>query len=257
MGEEHNESDTPKTTPARASDDVAELLSTFSHDLSTPLANIKLAADVLNISNGRLSDEKVVGLSQNISTEADRLRRMIDTLVEWNRLEWVDRKMNLEWHLVEDLVGSAIRRLGLLLDRDTVVVTIEPELAFIRGDETLLETVLMTLLDNAAYFAPDDAAIEVRVSVEEDACRVEVIDGGPALLPQEDGTVDARFSTRKGRTSPPGGALGLVVSRKIIDAHGGRMSAHNRQDQSGAVFAFVLGYGGHAPPHDFVDPDMG
>lgn len=257
MRDGQNRLDMPNAISACDSESAAELLSEFSHDLSTPLASIKLAADVLTISEGRMPAEKIVDLSQNISTETDRLRHMIDTLIEWNRLEHIERDLRCEWHLVEDLVGSAIRRLGLLLDDDTVVVTIEPELAFIRGDRVLLETVLMNMLDNAAYFRPPGSSIEVRVRIEEDACRLEVLDSGPALTQEEDGAVTARSSIRQRRTCSPGGALGMIVSRKIIDVHGGKMWARNRHDQSGAVFAFVIGYGGHSPPGDFDDPEVG
>jgi two-component system sensor histidine kinase KdpD len=196
-------------------------------------------------------------LGENISTEADRIRRMIDTLIEWSRFETGKRELRWEWHLVEDLVGSAIRRLGSLLDDHQVVVTIEPDLAFVRGDEVLIETVLINLLDNAAHCTPAGGPVEVRVCADDQQCRVEVLDGGPRFDNEEDVLVDARSSARSGQTSTPGGALGLVVSRRIVDAHDGEIWARNRQDQTGAVFAFVLGYGGRTPPHDLVDPETG
>lgn len=253
MGENSESSRDEANKLDERADDVASLLSAFSHDFATPLANIKLAAEVLVSAEGRIAQDKLVQLGQNISTEADRLRRMIDTLLEWNRLETGKRQLRLEWHLVEDLVGSALRRLGPLLDDQQVVVTIEPDLAFIRGDEVLVEAVLVNLLDNAAHCTPKTSPVEVRVEADDTQCRVEILDAGPSFEDEEEVFVDARCSARTGQTSAPGGGLGLVVSRRIIEAHGGQIWARNRNDQPGAAFAFVLGYGGEAPPHYPVD----
>ncbi len=257
MHEQQQENGGGQGSSSAAPEDAAALLSAFSHDFSSPLANIKLAAEVLVSAQGRIESDKLANLGQTISTEADRLRRMIDTLLEWNRLETGKRQLRHQWHLVEDLVGSALRRLGPLLDEQKVVVTIEPDLAFIRGDEVLVETVLTNLLDNAAHCTPKDETVEVRVRADDEQCRVEVLDGGPQFDNEEDVFVDARSSTRTGHTSTPGGGLGLVVSRMIIEAHGGKIWARNRHDESGAVFAFVLGYGGEAPPYELAEPDVG
>jgi two-component system, OmpR family, sensor histidine kinase KdpD len=238
----------PRQTGQR-SEDASDLLKAMSHDFATPLANIKLAAEVLMSGAGRISEEKLVGLGRNMSAEADRLRRMIDTLIEWNRLQISQRPLSLKWHLAEDLIGSALRGLQSLLDDQKVVVTIEPDLAFVLGDELLLERVLINLIDNAAYCTPRGDKIEINAHADETSCTVEVIDTGPPLERDEDVAVDAHASARTGQSGPPGGGLGLVVSRMIIEAHGGKIWARNRTDESGAVFGFVLGYGGESPPH--------
>jgi two-component system sensor histidine kinase KdpD len=232
-------------TPA----DAAALLRTLSHDFATPLANVKLAAEVLISAKGRVSEEKLVDLGRNLSGEADRLRRMIDTLMEWNRLELGHRQLRQEWHLVEDLIGAALRSLDALLDDKKVVVTIEPDLAFVRGDELLLERVLTNLLDNAAHHTLRGDSIEIIAHADETSCSIEVIDAGARLeSEEEDVAVAAYLSARPGQTGVPGGGLGLVLSRIIIEAHDGEIWARSRRDKSGAVFAFVLGYGDKSPP---------
>ena len=231
-------------------DDAAGLLRGFAHDFSSPLSTIKLAAEVLIATGGEVPADKVVELGHTVSSEADRVRHMIDTLVEFSRLATGQRELVHQWHLAEDVVGSAIRRLGSLLDEHDVVVTIDRDLAFLRGDDVLIETVLAQMLDNAAHYTPANQSVAVRVSADDQGCTVEVIDEGPGLDDGSRRPADADSSKRAGHSSPPGGALGMAVSRQIIDAHDGEFWSRNRQDTTGAVFAVTLGYGGEAPPQD-------
>jgi two-component system sensor histidine kinase KdpD len=230
-------SSSPARSLTQASDDAAALLDAFSHDVSTPLANIKLGAEVLVSAGGRLSQEQLVDIGSNVSSEADRLRRMIDTLIEWSRIELAAHPMNQQWLLAEDLVGAALRGLKPFLDDQEVVVTIEPDMAFVRGDDVLIETVLENLIDSAARCTPSGEAIEVVVRADDSGCTFEVIDGDHAEAPE--------------------GGLGWTLSRKIVEAHGGEIWTRKPNDASGAVFAFVLGYGGESPPHAPIDAPEG
>ncbi len=235
--------DTSEISPA-AAEAASRLLSGFTHDLAAPLANIKLAAELVAAADGRLAPERMVALGENIGVEADRLRRMVDRLVMWYRLEASLRALRCEWHLVEEVVGSALNALGDLLDNREVVITIEPDLAMVRGDAVLLEVVLTSLLEQALHFGPPESPIEVHVRGEETRCCVEVRDRGPSL----DVDQPAGSNARQGRTGPPGGELSLAVSQKIVRAHGGELRAHDRAECPGVVFTFVVGFGQHAPP---------
>lgn len=228
-------------------DDVAELLRATAHDAASPLANILLIADIMQSTEAPMSAAELGELGANVGAEGERLRRMVDTLLMWYRLETQNHELRRRWQMVEELVDAAVRGLGEILDKRRVVTTIEPDMAQVYGDPVLLETVLMNLIANAASFSADDGVIEIRARTAEQRCEVRVLDDGEALGCSETCRVDARRHFRAGRPGVPGGGLGLVVTRRIIEEHDGEIWARDRHDGRGAVFGFTLQFDA-APP---------
>ncbi len=247
-----NQESTPPAGEQRRTDDAEAALRCFAHDVCTPLANIKLAADLLDNAAGRMSEEALVELGANISSETDRLRWMFETIVEFSRLKMQGRKLRRHWHLAEDLTAAACRRLQRVREGCAVDVHVEPDMALIQGDEGLLVLALATLLDNAAQCSTASQAIEVRVTADQQRCLVEVYDAGPRL--EDVGEVDeaVHCTGHASFTSPRNGGLGLLVSREIVEAHGGRLRVRNRPDAAGAVFSFTLDFGDEQPPQEVV-----
>jgi two-component system sensor histidine kinase KdpD len=119
----------------------------------TPLAAIAGASTGLLESPGQ--DEKTRNeLLQSIAEESHRLSRLVDNLLDMTRLESGAVKLNLQWHVLEELVGSALGRLRRELQRHTVRTEIAHDLPLIHVDGLLLEQVLVNLLDNAVRYTP-------------------------------------------------------------------------------------------------------
>jgi len=233
------------------------LLSAVSHDLRTPLAVISGAAStLLELPNGG-DDTTRCELSQTIVEQSRRLSRLVDNLLEMSRIESGSVEVRKQWNVVEEIVGSAIQSLQPLLGDRSVDVKIPADFPLVSMDGTLIESVLINLLENAVKYSPIGTPIEVTGRQGEQQVVIEVADHGPGLAPGEDRRVFEKFY----RGKPPvvdgqrGVGLGLAICRTIVEAHGGTIHVANRPE-GGARFWFVLPLGGTPPSIDLDEPEQ-
>ncbi|HEY2838754.1 MAG TPA: sensor histidine kinase KdpD [Pirellulales bacterium] len=232
------------------------LLSSVSHDLRTPLAVISGAADslleVLSKNEQPAAGEKEAlavrrELLETIVNEGTRLAWLVDNLLSATRLESGAAELHKEWHVLEDVVGSAIQHAGKRLAEHSLSVHLPADLPLIELDSALIEQVLTNLLDNAARYSPAGAPITITARAEADRTIVEVSDHGVGLAAGEAERVfDKFYRGAHSRASARGAGLGLFVCRAIIEAHGGHIWATNRAG-SGATFSFDLPRSGQPP----------
>ncbi len=214
------------------------LLSSVSHDLRTPLAAIIGSASSL-IELGTALDPSVSReLAQNIYSEAERLSRLVNNLLQATRLE-AGMDLRKEPRALEEVVGVALRRLAKALSDRSVVADLPPDLPMVPMDDILLEQVMVNLLDNAGRYTPAGSPIEIRSSVQDGSLLLEVADSGPGLAPEDIDKVFEKFYRGQSYGRRGGAGLGLAICRGIVEAHGGRIWAENRPG-GGAVFRFTL-----------------
>ncbi len=141
----------------------SSLLSAVSHDLRTPLAAIAGAASSLDANINKESIEPAShALLETIVDESQRLTRLVENLLHMTRLSSGKVQINRQWQPVEELIGSALHRLDHVLAGREVKVQIDGDLPLVHGDDILLETVLVNLIDNALKYSPTDSTIEVK-----------------------------------------------------------------------------------------------
>ncbi len=216
----------------------SSLLSTVSHDLRTPLASITGAASSL-LRQHRLLDEKTSGeLLESIVSEADRLSRLVTNLLEMTRIESGAVEVHRDWVPVEEIVGTALSRLDRTLAGRKVVPAIPPGLPWIEADEVLMEQVFVNLIENAVKHTLPGGPIEITARGESNRLVVEVSDRGPGLEPGSESRIFEKF-VRGSVNSSLGAGLGLAICRAIVTAHGGTISAANREG-GGATFRIEL-----------------
>lgn len=209
----------------------SSLLSAVSHDLRTPLAVITGAATSLRDDTDKLTPAARAELTRTIVDDARRLERVLANLLQLTRVEsgLVPAR---DWVPADELVGAALTRLEDALGDREVEVEVEPEL-LLCIDPVLFEQVLINLLENALKHAAPPFSISVRRK----GARVviEVGDRGPGL-PAEAPRLFEKFVRA---SAAPGVGLGLAVVRAIVAAHGGEVTARNR-DGGGASFVIEL-----------------
>lgn len=231
------------------------LLSAVSHDLRTPLATIQGAASSLLDEGASLGDDVRRELTQSIHDEAERLNRLVSDLLEMTRLQSGSARLNKEWLDIEELVGSALNRLSARLRGRPLNVQVPDDAPLVACDGVLVEQVLINLLDNASKYSPEGAPIDVDVAAEEGGVRVSVSDRGIGLAPGDETRVFERFF-RAAPTRAGGAGLGLAICKAVLDAHGGRIRAENREG-GGARFCFVLPNAGEPPSVRDLEPVPG
>jgi two-component system sensor histidine kinase KdpD len=231
------------------------LLSSVSHDLRTPLAAITGAASTLR-EQVSLGAEPRRELTQTIYEEALRLDRLVGNLLDMTRLEAATVALKREWHSLEEVIGAALDRVEDRLGSRRVDTRVPDDLPLVPMDAMLVEQLLVNLLENAAKYTPATATVLVAARALPGEVEVEVADDGPGLPRGQEQRVFEKFF-RQGGTHD-GFGLGLAIARAIVDAHGGRIRAENRQP-CGAAFLFTLPIAGSPPApralEDDVDPD--
>jgi two-component system, OmpR family, sensor histidine kinase KdpD len=215
------------------------LLSSISHDLRTPLASILGSITALRSMGG----EAPAGaeLMTTIQDEAERLNRFVGNLLDITRLESGTLEFRRELVDLAEIVETALRRAARLLAHHHVEASLAADLPMVTVDVVLFEQVLFNLLDNAAKYAPRGSAIALRARVAGEHVVVEVEDEGPGIPPDELERIFDKFHrARAGDSKAAGTGLGLAICRGFVQGMGGRISAANRADRSGARFTIEL-----------------
>jgi len=224
------------------------LLSSVSHDLRTPLAAIAgLSAGLLDDSQPVSAGERRASL-QSILDEASRLTRLVENLLDMTRLSAGRVRLDRQWHILEELIGSVRGRLAKELSQHAVRVDLPDDLPLVNLDGVLFEQVFYNLLENAARYTPPGSQITIGARTRPNQTEITVADSGPGLPRGAESQVFEKFF--RATSSLPDGrrgvGLGLAICQAIVQAHGGQISAHNRPD-GGAEFQIVLPYTGPPP----------
>jgi signal transduction histidine kinase len=220
-----------------------EFLRVASHDLKNPLQAIFGATELFELyaEEERISP-RLLDCMTIISERAEAMQRIIQDFVDGHALE--DGQLQLHPERV-DLTALAQRVVGghvlAAQVKGIAIALATPEKAEAQLDPARIAQVLENLVGNAVKFSPQGSAVTVRLSRTAERLRVEVVDAGPGLTDAD----MALLFTRYGRLSarPTAGetstGLGLLISRQLIEAHGGVIGARNNADQ-GATFWFEV-----------------
>ena len=224
------------------------LLSGVSHDLRTPLAAIMGAASTITAGGANLSPQARTEMLETINSEAQRMDRLINNLLDMTRLESGGLAVRKEWQPLEEVIGSVLHHMERRLNGREIKINIPPDLPLVRIDGLAIEQVLANLIDNAIEYTPVDTPIEISGCVDGDGTVVEVADRGPGIPVGTEQRVFQKFFRAAPVEARRGIGLGLTISKGIIEAHGGKISASNRPG-GGAIFRFTV-------PADGVPPKV-
>lgn len=229
------------------------LLTSISHDLRTPLSSVLGAASTLRDLDSALPPDSKADLLGTIIEESERLNRFIANLLDMTRLEAGAVAPNLALQDVGEIIDTALRRVDKVLRGHRVVVDVEAELPPLRLDPVLFEQVLVNILDNSAKYAPEGSVVTVRAWREGAQLRIDITDEGDGL-PEEDTerVFDKFYRARKGDRVRAGTGLGLAISRGFVEAMGGRVTAANRRERSGACFTVSVPLPADRTPRDIA-----
>jgi NtrC-family two-component system sensor histidine kinase KinB len=229
-------------TKFRLLDDAkTNLAGTVSHELKTPLTSLRLAVYLLLEENvGKLAPAQRE-LLETARDDADRLLRILDSLLDLARLEAgataLDR-VEIDASALLDEITAEARNLTTAAGA-TLKVECEPGLGRLSVDPVRIRHVFINLLSNAAKFSPSGGVITLAASSAPlGFIRFSVRDQGPGVPPESLARVFDRFYREPGQTRS-GAGLGLAIAREIIVAHGGSIACTSELGQ-GSDFHFLL-----------------
>src|SRR3954447_1579780 len=214
-----------------------EIVSTVSHELRSPLTSVKGYTSLLLNRWDRLSDDQKRMMLAQVNHDADRVTRLITELLDISRLE--TGRLVLRRQLVDlpELTAQVVEKLALTYDDLECVVSFPDGFPRVYADPDKLEQVLTNLVENAAKYA-STAGMSVDGEVSEAAVSIAVTDTREGIPATDLPKVFKKFF-RRDMGKPTGTGLGLWISRGLVEAHGGRLTAMSELG-TGSVFRFTL-----------------
>jgi two-component system sensor histidine kinase KdpD len=215
------------------------LLDCVSHELKTPLAAIGAASQELSRSAPNIQDPQMLKeLASEIRDGSRRLNRVVDNLLDMNRLESGVIRPKREWCDVRELLQSAVDIERESINGRDIRLDIPEQIPLALVDHTLIEQAVAKLLANAGSHTPARLPIEIDAEYTNDHLLISVSDRGPGIPIEATDRLFEKFY--RGDNRKTGGlGLGLSIARGLIEAHGGKLTAENR-DGGGARFTIRL-----------------
>jgi len=218
-----------------------EFIGLVSHELRTPLTVIGGCLSTLITEWNRLSPNEVQQLFKDALLESESLSHLIENLLELSRAQAQQLSLYSEPTNVKALVKEALAKIKRQAPLHRFITSIPDKLPLINGDPLRIERILYNLLDNAAKYSPPGSQIKVSVNTEPERLVIGVSDRGKGLSSSEQARIFGPFQ-RLENSRPDqarGAGLGLMVCRRLVEAHGGEIWVESKKGR-GSTFFFSL-----------------
>src|SRR6516162_247373 len=225
-----------------ASRHKSEFLANVSHELRTPLNAILGYAEL--IADGAYGEppEKMMGVLKRLVTNGRHLLGLINDVLDLSKIEAGQLVLSLNDYSIKDMMQGVYIAVEPLAGNKKLNFRLEvpPDLPPARGDERRLSQVLLNLVGNAIKFT-DTGEVSMKASTAKGSYTVAVRDTGPGIAEADQAKIFEEFQQSEStHTKAKGGAgLGLAISKRIIEMHGGRIWVESQPGQ-GSTFAFTL-----------------
>ena len=217
----------------------ANLLRSVSHDLRTPLTSIIGSSSAVLENYDQFSDEVKKDLIGHVRDDAQWLVRLVENMLSITRFNEGAVQIDKVPQAAEEIAAEAVGKFKKRFNTLPVRVSVPDELLMVPMDATLIEQVLINLMENAVLHGKTTRHITVTLCRSGDWARFIVEDDGQGIAPDRlehlfDGTLQGQQGDR-GRSM----GIGLSVCRTVVRAHGGRIRGENRTE-GGARFTVEL-----------------
>jgi two-component system, OmpR family, sensor histidine kinase ChvG len=216
---------------SRRSRYLRDFAAALSHEFKTPLAGIRGAIELLEDHHGRMSDDERNQFLKNIGQDAERLSALVGRLMDLARADMAQPESEAATALAPVIAKAADAMRSAAF---TVATESGDQLLTAAVDPAALESVLVTLLENAAQAG----ATEVSIAANRKGRDAQLIlsDNGPGIAPADKERLFEPFFTTRRATGGTG--LGLAIARALIEAHRGRLEL--TEAENGAAFRILI-----------------
>lgn len=217
-----------------------EFLQVASHELRTPLAALRLQVEGLRaaVARGGAEPRRLAAKADAAVRQAGRLDALVDGLIDVSRLGESELHVDLEPLDASEVVRAVVERFAPAAAKEGTELRVSAEPAPIRVDRARLEQALGHLLSNALRYGAG-RPVDVTLEADDERVRVAVADEGGGVDPDDEERIFGRFERAASWRHYGGLGLGLFLTRRIAEAHGGtvRVEAGHRR---GSVFVLEL-----------------
>jgi two-component system, OmpR family, phosphate regulon sensor histidine kinase PhoR len=203
-----------------------DFVANVSHELKTPITSIKGFSETLL--DGAMNDKKSLeAFLSIILKESDRLKSLIDELLELSRIEQQGFKLNLEEVNINEQIMEAMEILKARAEEKDIKLHFERNSHAINmiGDSDKLKQVFINLLTNAITYTPNNGSVSIEVLEQKEVIMILVKDTGIGMEKEEISRIFERFyRVDRARSRNSGGTgLGLAIVKHIVEVHQGRI----------------------------------
>lgn len=221
-----------------------DMVANISHELRTPIANIRLIIDGLFLEQSRPGRKASINSLQAIARETDSLLWMAEELLDLSMIESGQAIMRMVPVSVVKMVEDAIERISdMSADKSLEIVHDISNKYMVLCDRDKIRRVLINLIHNAIKWSPPGETISLHAKVddEKEEIVIEVLDSGPGVADDQVVRIFERFyQADSSRSVSEGTGLGLAICKHIVDAHGGVIGAKGNSKRKGGRFYFSL-----------------
>jgi signal transduction histidine kinase len=218
-----------------------KIISMVSHELKTPLTSIKGFAET--IIQEDLSKSEIIKFANIIYNEADRLNRLVNSLLNLSRLESIKVNFKIKKVDIKEIVENVIELMYPKIKNSDIKLNREYEDEVIYealADEDKTEQIIINLVDNAVKYTPKGGTITIGIKNKETAVLVYVKDTGIGIPENEKHKIFEKFyRTTISSSISQGIGLGLVITKYLVEGQGGKIWFES-QENVGTTFYFTL-----------------
>ena len=216
----------------------AALLASLGHDLKTPLTAVTVAAS--NLDASWLTDDQRHEQAEIVRAELTRLNRLFQDIVDMARIETDAVMAELEWVQPAEIIEAAVRQVAPVIADHHLDIDPGGEQSLVRLDPRLTSAALAHVLENAGQYSPRGSVITVGAVLTGGELRITVRDRGQGIAANDlDRLFERFYRAARAREQRFGTGMGLAITRGLLAAESGRVSAENHPD-GGAVFTIAV-----------------
>jgi signal transduction histidine kinase len=213
------------------------VISTVSHELRSPLTSVKGYTSLMLSRWDRLKDEQKRSMLEQVHHDADRVTRLVTELLDISRLETGRLVLRRQMVDLPEIATSVVEKVAMGVEDLDCSLLFPDDLPLVFADPDKVEQVLTNLVENAAKYG-SPTAMEVTGEAHDGVVAVAVRDTGDGIPADDLPRVFTKFF-RRDHGRPNGTGLGLWISRGLVEAHGGELTATSVLG-SGSTFRFTL-----------------
>ncbi len=220
----------------------SEFLANMSHELRTPLNAILGFSQVLREGMFGAVNEKQTEYLDDILSSGNHLLSLINDVLDLSKVEAGQVQLDVAPFLLQEALERGVVMVRERATQDEVQVTLaaDPKVGLVAGDERRIRQVIYNLLSNAVKFTPAGGAVDVSATRVNGEVRVSVADTGPGIPAEDLDRIFEEFQqTDAGIEQREGTGLGLALSKRLVELHGGRIWVDSELGQ-GSTFVFTL-----------------
>ncbi len=225
-----------------ASRHKSQFLANMSHELRTPLNAIIGFSQVLRERTFGDVNEKQEEYLDDVLSSANHLLSLINDVLDLSKVEAGQVELEVAPFSLRDALERGVVMVRERATKDGVGVALatDPEVDIVEGDERRIRQVIFNLLSNAVKFTPAGGAVDVRATQVNGEVRVSVSDTGPGIAAEDLDRIFQEFQqSDAGIEQREGTGLGLALSKRLVELHGGRICVDTELGQ-GSTFVFTL-----------------